>query len=145
MYALSRSLYRELSPLLTSAAGTRRNGSERQDLLTACEETMRRLVLEPDTCADPALSLFRRIRHMFPLRAQRQALGIVQLHVDACRLLGDRFEASLKRECRALTRKGTPCRREAREGRLYCPSHRHLEEAIVLPDAGRLEGEIRAA
>ena len=35
------------------------------------------------------------------------------------------------RECRAHTRKGTPCQREPLPGRDYCPSHKHLEEAFV--------------
>ena len=33
-----------------------------------------------------------------------------------------------QRRCRALTRQGTPCRREPLPGREYCPSHKHLEE-----------------
>ncbi|MDQ3759882.1 MAG: hypothetical protein M3331_08090 [Actinomycetota bacterium] len=32
-------------------------------------------------------------------------------------------------ECRAHTRKGTPCQREPLPGRDYCPSHKHLEES----------------
>jgi hypothetical protein len=34
------------------------------------------------------------------------------------------------RECRAHTRKGTPCQREPLPGRDYCPSHKHLEETF---------------
>ena len=34
----------------------------------------------------------------------------------------------VRRECRAHTRKGTPCQREPLPGRDYCPSHKHLEE-----------------
>jgi hypothetical protein len=33
-------------------------------------------------------------------------------------------------ECRAHTRKGTPCQRQPLPGRDYCPSHKHLEEAL---------------
>jgi hypothetical protein len=32
------------------------------------------------------------------------------------------------RQCRASTRRGTPCQREPLPGRDYCPSHKHLEE-----------------
>jgi hypothetical protein len=34
------------------------------------------------------------------------------------------------RECRACTRRGSPCRREPLPGRDYCPSHKHLEEPV---------------
>ena len=38
------------------------------------------------------------------------------------------------RECRAHTRKGTPCQREPLPGRDYCPSHKHLEESFDGPE-----------
>ena len=38
------------------------------------------------------------------------------------------------RECRAHTRKGTPCQREPLPGRDYCPSHKHLEETFDGPE-----------
>jgi hypothetical protein len=38
------------------------------------------------------------------------------------------------RECRAHTRKGTPCQREPLPGRDYCPSHKHLEETFEAAD-----------
>jgi hypothetical protein len=46
------------------------------------------------------------------------------------------------RDCRAHTRKGTPCRREPLPGRDYCPSHKHLEEPATAPALGieALEG-----
>ena len=34
------------------------------------------------------------------------------------------------RQCRAHTRKGTPCQRDPLPGRDYCPSHKHLEETF---------------
>ena len=37
------------------------------------------------------------------------------------------------RNCRACTRRGTPCQREPLPGRDYCPSHKHLEEFDVEP------------
>jgi hypothetical protein len=36
------------------------------------------------------------------------------------------------RQCRALTRRGTPCRRDPLPGKDYCPSHKHLEEPAEL-------------
>ena len=35
-----------------------------------------------------------------------------------------------QRQCRAHTRKGTPCQRDPLPGRDYCPSHKHLEETF---------------
>ena len=40
------------------------------------------------------------------------------------------------RECRAHTRKGTPCQREPLPGRDYCPSHKHLEEPFEATEIG---------
>ena len=37
------------------------------------------------------------------------------------------------RQCRAHTRKGTPCQREPLPARDYCPSHNHLEETYDGP------------
>ena len=48
------------------------------------------------------------------------------------------------RECRAHTRKGTPCQREPLPGRDYCPSHKHLEEAFESLLSAALEGRGRA-
>jgi hypothetical protein len=135
MYSLSRSLYRELTPMLSSSVASRHNSDDRQYLLMACEEAMQRLVLTPDFYARPVRSLFCQIRHLFPIHAQQEARQIVKRHVDAGRILADQLEASMRRECDAFTRKGTPCRREARAGRRYCPSHRHLDEPVVPGEA----------
>jgi hypothetical protein len=118
-------------------------------MVDACEDATRRMVLEPDGCAHPIRSLFRQIRHLFPLGAQLDARSIVRLHVDAGRILAARLEATLRRECQAFTRKGTPCRREARPGQRFCPSHRHLDEVVIITeDEGYPAGEgmrLRAA
>ena len=59
----------------------------------------------------------------------------------------------ISRQCRAHTRKGTPCQRDPLPGRDYCPSHKHLEETYDGPEIpiealqGDLPGgqEVRAA
>lgn len=136
MYALSRSLYRELVPMLGSSGGSEEGRAERRYLLSCCEQGMRRLVLEPDVCAHPARSLFREIRHLVPLGAQLSAWETVRVHVKAGHSLAASLEARLKRDCQAFTRQGSPCRREPRPGARYCPSHRHLEEVTVLHGVG---------
>ena len=40
----------------------------------------------------------------------------------------------IPRQCRAHTRKGTPCQREPLPGRDHCPSHKHLEESFDAPE-----------
>ena len=129
-YGLSRSLYRELVPRLPQTGGDAWRRDERRELLETCEAAMERLVLDPDACANPARSLFRELRHHFGVDAQVEVWEIVRFHVAAGRNLASRFQATLRRECQAITRQGTPCRREPTPGRRYCPSHYSLEEAL---------------
>jgi hypothetical protein len=134
MYQLSRSLYRELAPLLPGSVDSL-NGEGRRDrhyLLETCESSVRRLVMEPDSCRTPARSLFREIRHLFAVDAQEDVWRVVRVHVDAGQVLADRMRQTLRRECQAITRGGTPCRREPPAGRQYCPSHYRLAEDLQL-------------
>jgi hypothetical protein len=131
MYALSRSLYRELVPMLKRPADTTGGRADRRHLIAACEEGIRRLVLQPDICANPVRSLFREIQHLFPLTAQMNALDVVRAHVAAGNALSARLDSVLKRNCEAFTRGGRPCRRDPRPGERLCPSHRHLDEVTL--------------
>ena len=131
MYALSRSLYRELEPMLTRSAETAGGRADRRRLLAACEGAIQRLVFEPQSYAHPVRSLFREIQHLIRLDAQLRARELVQVHIEAGRTLSARLEAMLRRDCEAFNRKGSPCRREPRPGGRYCPSHRHLEEITL--------------
>ena len=135
MYQLSRSLYRELGPMLPSEADQPEGRAERQYLLETCEASVRRLLLEPDSCVNPARSLFRDLRHLFDLDAQFDAWRVVTFHVDAGRVLAARMQESLRRECQAFTRSGDPCKREPRPGRRYCPSHYGLAEDLGAADS----------
>ena len=47
-------------------------------------------------------------------------------------------------QCRASTRKGTPCQRMPLPHNGYCPSHQHLAETEELTTAGRLSAAPRA-
>jgi hypothetical protein len=137
MYQLSRSLYRELAPMLPSSVDSLESDGrrDRHDLLASCEAAVRRLVMEPDTCRTPARTLFRDIRHMFAVDAQEDVWRVVSVHIDAGRVLADRMRASLRRECQAVTRSGDPCQREPRPGHLYCPSHYGLAQDLELDPA----------
>ena len=127
MYALSRSMYRDLAPMLTRSAETAGGRADRQHLLEASEQAIRRLILKPDTYAHPVRSLFREIQHLFPLTLQVEALEVVRVHVEAGRTLSRQLEGMMRRRCEALTKRGTPCQREPEPGQRFCPSHRHLD------------------
>ena len=133
-YALSRSLYRELTRRLAHDGAEKCLRAHRHRLLDACEVAMQRLLLDPDTCANPARSLFREIRHFFAIDAQAEVWEVVRFHVAAGRQIAPRLQATLRRECQAVTRQGTPCRREPTPGNRFCPSHYALEDALTAED-----------
>jgi hypothetical protein len=117
----------------------------RKRLLDACEAAMRRLVSDGRYFAHPARSLFSEVRMYFPIREQDRVFNVIdrnmklavehlaQLPAGAAALDGQ------PSECRAHTRKGTPCQRQPLPGRDYCPSHKHLEESFEFEQLGALE------
>jgi hypothetical protein len=134
MYQFSRSIYRELAPFVDGDTSS----DARQQLLDACEETMRRLLNDRRYFARPTKTLFDDVRSCFPLSEQLRVYRIVDRNVRlAIRYLETTPPEDLMiegvRECRAHTRKGTPCQREPLPGRDYCPSHKHLEEVLEAP------------
>ena len=144
-YALSRSLYRELIRRLPQDGGEERLRAHTHRLLDACEVAMQRLLLDPETCANPARSLFREIRHFFAIDAQAEVWEVVRFHVSAGRQIAPRLQATLRRECQAVTRQGTPCRREPTPGKRFCPSHYALEDALTAEDLEAGETEFLTA
>jgi hypothetical protein len=138
VYQFSRAIYRELSPRVIEDA----DGHNRQRLLDACEATMQRLLNDRRYFAKPTKSLFSEIRCCFPIKEQMDVFLVVDRNVRmALHYLEVTPPEELildgTRECRAHTRKGTPCQREPLPGRDYCPSHKHLEESLdlVAPEA----------
>jgi hypothetical protein len=135
MYQFSRSIYRELAPRVaeTSGAGCAR----KQQILDACEGTMRRLLNDRRYFARPTKTLFTELRGHFPVSEQLFVFKVVDRNVRmALQYLEtvsvDDLALAGARECRAHTRRGTPCQREPLPGRDYCPSHKHLEEDLDL-------------
>ncbi len=128
MYQVSRGIYRELSPSIA----TGRRGH--QAVLCACERAVERLATDRHYFAQPARSLFREIRVHFPIGAQAQVWAVVRDYLATA----DRAVATLtsngrdafgnRLQCRASTRRGTPCRRMPSAPNGYCPSHQHLSE-----------------
>jgi hypothetical protein len=133
MYRFSRSIYRELSPRVIEEEHG--GVSSRQHLLEACEATMERLAVDRRYFARPARSLFTEVRTHFAISDQiyvyRVIEGNIKLAIEYLeRMPGELGLDGLPRQCRASTRKGTPCQREPLPARDYCPSHKHLEEPL---------------
>jgi hypothetical protein len=134
MYQFSRAIYRELSPHID---GTRARGGQAA-VLHACEATIERLVNDRHYFARPARTLFNDIRLYFPISEQQRVWQVVSAYVAAAQ------EWIAKQpqhgydvngnplECRATTRRGTPCQRMPLPHNGYCPSHQHLAETEEL-------------
>jgi hypothetical protein len=134
MYQFSRSIYRELSPKIVEGS---ESCARRQRVLDACESTMQRLVTDRRYFARPTKALFSDLRNHFPIGEQLFVYRVVDRNVRmALQYLEsvpvDELALAGARECRAHTRRGTPCQREPLPGREYCPSHKHLEEDLDL-------------
>ena len=134
MYRFSRAIYRELSCDIVEdpyAAGTRVN---HERVLHACEAAVERLATDRRYFAHPARTLFADIRAYFPMSAQMRVLRVIERYLG----LADEFLKRLPQngfdaygnplQCRASTRKGTPCQRMPLPHNGYCPSHQHLAE-----------------
>lgn len=138
MYRFSRSIYCELAPRIDrhDEGDDGAYADARHELLTACEATVKRLAADHRYFARPVKTLFADVRDLFALNEQVRVHMVIERNVDLAvqqleSLPEDVALDGHPRQCPASTRKGTPCQREPRPGREYCPSHRHLEEAFV--------------
>ena len=169
MYRFSRSIYRDLAPYViedpitlgsnghaTANGNGNANGNglapkqghaidNRKRLLDACEAAMRRLVSDGRYFAHPARSLFSEVRMYFPISEQNRVFRVIDRNIKlAIEHLAQLPEGAAAldgqaSECRAHTRKGTPCQRQPLPGRDYCPSHKHLEESFEFEELEELE------
>ena len=135
MYQFSRSIYREIAAGVIEDEGDPTGCRNKQLVLDACEDVIRRLATDRRYFARPARTLFTDIRMHFSLADQRRVWNVIDTNIKLAHEFLDRMpdEALLfdvQRECRAHTRRGTPCQREPLPGRDYCPSHKHLEETF---------------
>jgi hypothetical protein len=153
MYQFSRSIYRSIAPAVVEAEHDPTGCRNKQFVLDACEETIRRLAIDRRYFARPARSLFQQVRGHFAITDQLRVWMVVDTNIKLALEYFERMPdgAALDgvvRECRAHTRKGTPCQREPLPGRDYCPSHKHLEEVFDGPPLplGSVEpGEVATA
>ncbi len=134
MYRFSRSIYREIAPAVQEDERDPTAVRNKQLVLDACEDVIRRLARDRRYFARPARTLFAEVRMHFAFGDQLRVWTVIDRNINlALEYLERTPEATLDglpRSCRAHTRKGTPCQREPLPGRDYCPSHKHLEEAF---------------
>jgi hypothetical protein len=131
MYQFSRAIYRELAPQIERPLHCAREASHTH-VLHACESAVERLVTDRPYFARPARTLFQDIRGYFPVTCQRRVFEVVSHYMA----VADEFAANQPRQgcdangdplqCRATTRKGSPCQRIPLPRNGYCPSHQHL-------------------
>jgi hypothetical protein len=138
MYQISRSIYRELACDIVEDRSVGTGPTNHERVLRACESAVLRLTTDRHYFARPTRTLFNDIRGFFPLAAQERVYRVVERHLGfASEYLATRPLAVLqltgrRAECRATTRKGTPCRRTPLPMNGYCPSHQHLVETEEL-------------
>jgi hypothetical protein len=141
MYRFSRSIYRELAPMVVEDVSDPTECRNKQQVLDACEGAIRRMTCDGRYFAKPARSLFGEVRGHFEMGNQLRVWRVIETNIELAlehlaRLPEGAGLDGVPRQCHAHTRKGTPCQREPLPARDYCPSHKHLEdtfEAVELP------------
>jgi hypothetical protein len=130
MFQFSRSIYRELAPMLKGDDVEQAKG--RRHLLEATEATLTRMGTDRQYFARPERSLFGEVRNRFHLSDQVRVHMVIERYLSVAGSFIDALPVHLTydgqtRECAATTRRGTQCAREPRPNSEYCPSHRHLD------------------
>ncbi len=134
MYQISRCIFRELEAEIVEDRQRGAGSTNRERVLRACEAAVHRLATDRHYFAHPSRTLFNDIRAYFPMSAQLHVYRVVDRYLTfAGEYLASRPTAALeltgrRLDCRATTRKGTPCRRMPLPHNGYCPSHQHLAE-----------------
>ncbi len=140
MYQFSRAIYREIAGDIHPPCGCEARASHAH-VLRACESTVERLATDRHYFARPARTLFNDVRTHFPMSAQERVWTVVSRYLAACDEWVSRQPTrgydvnGNPLECRATTRRGTPCQRMPLAHNGYCPSHQHLAETEELEEA----------
>ena len=139
MYHFSRAIYRELADEIIEGCNSAEHQLNHERVLRACEGAVERLATDRHYFARPVRTLFGEIRWYFPLTSQLRVLRVIERYLA----LVDEFVRNLPSngldvhgnplQCRASTRKGTPCQRMPLPHNGYCPSHQHLADTEELP------------
>ena len=134
MYHFSRCIYRELAADIVEDAKHEGHPTNHERVLRACESAVHRLATDWHYFAKPSKTLFNDIRFYFPMTQQHRVYLVVDRYMRFAKeyfasqpLAGFDLEGN-RLECRATTRRGTPCQRVPLPHNGYCPSHQHLAE-----------------
>jgi hypothetical protein len=139
MYRFSRAIYRELASEIVEDPHAPNPYINHERVLRACEAAVERLATDRHYFARPARTLFLDIRVYFPVCAQRRVLTVVERYLECADEFLQRqpqtgFDVyGNPMQCRASTRKGTPCQRMPLPHNGYCPSHQHLADTEEVP------------
>jgi hypothetical protein len=132
MYQISRAIYRDLAPNIVGGRDAHTH------VLGACERAIARLIEDRHYFARPSRTLFQDVRPFIQLSGQAHAWHVVDAYL---KLAIDTIDRMPKNgydvngnplQCRATTRRGTPCQRVPLHHNGYCPSHQHLAETEEL-------------
>ena len=139
MYRFSRSIYREIAPAVIEDERDPTGCHNKLLVLDACEDVIRRLTYDRRYFGRPARALFSEVRMHFAIGDQLRVWRVVERNISLALEHLERIPEGtgldgVPRQCRAHTRKGTPCQREPLPARDYCPSHKHLEETFEGPE-----------
>jgi hypothetical protein len=141
MYQFSRAIYRELAPYIDQPQTGSSDVDTHVEVLHACEAAIERLATDRHHFARPTRTLFGDLRPYFPMNAQSRLyhvvstyLGYAEQYVDQHPFAGSDLSGA-PMQCRATTRKGTPCQRMPLPHNGYCPSHQHLADTEELEAA----------
>jgi hypothetical protein len=153
MYRFSRAIYRELASEITEAEVPCGVAGNHERVLRSCEAAIERLATDRHYFARPARTLFSDIRIYFPMCSQHRVWTVVERYMAFADQYFQRqpmhgFDINGNPlECRATTRKGTPCQRMPLPHNGYCPSHQHLAETeeVEVPLAAEVERELQLA
>jgi len=134
MYRFSRAIYRELAGDIIEDRHSPCPYANHERVLRACEAAIERLATDRHYFAHPSRTLFSDVRAYFPMTQQLRVLRVIERYLA----FADDFLRSQPQngydihgnplQCRAHTRKGTPCQRMPLAHNGYCPSHQHLAE-----------------
>ncbi len=134
MYRFSRAIYREVAREIIEDPHGSCPHTNHERVLRACEAAIERLATDRHYFAHPSKTLFNDIRVYFPMHSQARVLHVIERYLA----FADEFLRNQPQngydlygnplQCRASTRKGTPCQRMPLPHNGYCPSHQHLAE-----------------
>jgi hypothetical protein len=135
MYQFSRAIYRELAPHILAPPPGAQPTSNHEAVLRACEAVITRLATDRHYFARPARTLFMDIRSYFPMSEQSHVHRVVNRYMGFAQVFlaehpheGYTAVSGAPPQCRATTRKGSPCQRTPLPHNGYCPSHQHLAD-----------------